>query len=76
MSEPVTDPNELPEGAPDDPLTGHDYDGIQEYDNPTPSWWYLVFAATVVFSVCYNLARFFEYETVIKVFVDPVTNTR
>ncbi len=34
MSESVTDSKQLPEGAPDDPLTGHDYDGIQEYDNP------------------------------------------
>ena len=36
-----------------DELTDHNYDGIQEYDNPTPGWWYALFAATVVFSVGY-----------------------
>ncbi len=36
-------------------LTGHEYDGIQEYDNPTPGWWYLIWNATIVFSVLYVL---------------------
>lgn len=31
----------------------HSYDGIQEYDNPLPGWWRLVFAATIVFSFLY-----------------------
>lgn len=43
----------LPPDAPDDPLTGHNYDGIQEYDNPTPAWWTWVFLASVVFAFCY-----------------------
>jgi len=34
-------------------LTGHNYDGIQEYDNPTPAWWTWVFLATIFFSACY-----------------------
>jgi len=34
-------------------LLDHAYDGIREYDNPLPSWWSLVFAATVVFSFLY-----------------------
>lgn len=33
--------------------TGHVYDGIQEYDNPLPGWWYWLFIATIVFSPCY-----------------------
>lgn len=37
-----------------DELTGHNYDGIEEYDNPTPGWWYMVFAATIVFAVLYT----------------------
>ena len=53
MSEPVTDSNQLPEGAPDDPLTGHDYDGIQEYDNPLPGWWKWLFVASIVFAPPY-----------------------
>jgi cytochrome c oxidase cbb3-type subunit III len=35
------------------PVTGHVYDGIQEYDNPTPGWWTMIFFATVIFSVLY-----------------------
>jgi cytochrome c oxidase cbb3-type subunit 3 len=37
----------------DDPLLGHDFDGIREYDNPTPGWWHMIFWATVVFGVVY-----------------------
>ncbi len=38
----------LPEDAPSDPLTGHNYDGIQEYDNPLPGWWKWLFIATIL----------------------------
>lgn len=34
---------------------GHSYDGIQEYDNPMPGWWKLVFLITAVFAVPYLL---------------------
>ena len=37
----------------------HEYDGIQEYDNPTPGWWHLLFLGTVAFSIPY----FIYYET-------------
>lgn len=37
-------------------LTDHAYDGIQEYDNPTPGWWTWIFIVTVVFSVIYWVA--------------------
>lgn len=33
--------------------TGHDYDGIQEYDNPLPLWWLATFIGTVIFSFIY-----------------------
>ncbi|USN99955.1 MAG: c-type cytochrome [Phycisphaeraceae bacterium] len=36
-----------------DELTDHNYDGIEEYDNPTPGWWYLIFYGCVAFSVFY-----------------------
>src|SRR4051794_21122233 len=32
-------------------LTGHNYDGIQEYDNPMPGWWSWIFALTFAFSI-------------------------
>mgnify|MGYP000353584114 FL=1 len=31
--------------------TGHSYDGIEEYDNPLPSWWYWNFVLTIVFAI-------------------------
>jgi len=39
--------------APVDELTGHEYDGIEEYDNPLPGWWSALFALTTVFAVFY-----------------------
>ena len=37
------------------PIQGHSYDGIQEYDNPMPGWWVWIFVGTVAFSVYYVL---------------------
>lgn len=34
-------------------ILDHNYDGIQEYDNPTPGWWHLLFIGSVVFSAFY-----------------------
>jgi cytochrome c oxidase cbb3-type subunit 3 len=49
MSEHVNQPD-----AGDQPnFTGHEYDGIVEYDNPTPSWWTYFFLITVGFSAIY-----------------------
>lgn len=36
-----------------DPLTDHDFDGIQEYDNPLPTWWLTTFYATIIFAFLY-----------------------
>ncbi len=32
---------------------GHDFDGIQEYDNPMPMWWIGLFLATLIFGGIY-----------------------
>ena len=37
----------------EDPLLDHEYDGIREYDNPTPAWWNWIFFGSFVFSVFY-----------------------
>ncbi|MCA9243211.1 MAG: c-type cytochrome [Phycisphaerales bacterium] len=37
----------------EDILLDHNYDGIQEYDNPTPGWWNWLFAASIVFAFLY-----------------------
>ncbi|WP_187422469.1 cytochrome-c oxidase, cbb3-type subunit III [Cellvibrio japonicus] len=36
--------------------TGHEYDGIEEYDNPLPRWWFFMFVLTFVFTVFYLAA--------------------
>ena len=33
--------------------TGHEYDGIEEYDNPLPRWWFFMFLLTFVFGAAY-----------------------
>jgi cytochrome c oxidase cbb3-type subunit 3 len=33
--------------------TGHEYDGIQEYDNPLPAWWFYMFVLTIVWGAGY-----------------------
>lgn len=35
--------------------TGHEWDGIQELNNPLPKWWLYVFYATVVFAVVWSV---------------------
>lgn len=33
--------------------TGHVADGIEEYDNPLPRWWFIMFVGTIVFGLGY-----------------------
>ncbi len=33
--------------------TGHDYDGIEELNNPLPAWWTWLFVVTIVWSALY-----------------------
>jgi len=42
-----------PMSAEKDLLIDHEYDGIQELDNPTPAWFMYLFYATIVFAVGY-----------------------
>ena len=36
-----------------DKTTGHEYDGIEEYDNPLPAWWFYMFVITIVWAIGY-----------------------
>lgn len=33
--------------------TGHNYDGIEEYDNPMPAWWFWGFVISILFAIAY-----------------------
>ena len=45
--------NRKREQQPADKTTGHEYDGIQEYDNPLPAWWFYMFVITIVWGIGY-----------------------
>jgi cytochrome c oxidase cbb3-type subunit 3 len=38
---------------PTEQTMGHAFDGIEEYDNPLPKWWFMLFIATLFFSIGY-----------------------
>jgi cytochrome c oxidase cbb3-type subunit 3 len=40
---------------PRDQVLDHEYDGIREYDNPTPGWWHAIFIVTAIFAAIYGV---------------------
>ncbi len=36
--------------------TGHEWDGIQEFNNPLPRWWVWVFYLTIIWALWYSIA--------------------
>ncbi|MDW4551346.1 cytochrome-c oxidase, cbb3-type subunit III [Defluviimonas sp. D31] len=40
----------------DPETTGHEWDGIQEWDNPMPRWWLWTFYATIIWGIGYVIA--------------------
>ncbi len=36
-----------------DQTVGHSFDGIEEFDNPLPKWWFMMFVATIIFALAY-----------------------
>ncbi len=43
--------------APSDPrdpnTTGHEWDGLREFDNPLPRWWLWIFYGCIAFAIGY-----------------------
>ncbi|KRS14943.1 cytochrome-c oxidase, cbb3-type subunit III [Roseovarius indicus] len=40
----------------DPDTTGHEWDGIQEFNNPLPRWWVWVFYLTIIWGIWYSVA--------------------
>ncbi len=40
----------------DQKTTGHEYDGIEEWDNPLPGWWFAMFVITIIWGIGYLIA--------------------
>jgi cytochrome c oxidase cbb3-type subunit 3 len=40
----------------DPETTGHEWDGIQEFNNPLPRWWLWTFYLTIIWGVLYTIA--------------------
>ncbi len=49
------DPRNTSPDADDQIISGHMYDGIEEYDNPMPPWWVWIFVLSVVWTPFYIL---------------------
>ncbi|MBF8221782.1 cytochrome-c oxidase, cbb3-type subunit III [Halomonas sp. 328] len=45
--------DKLPDAEGNVSTTGHAADGIEEYDNPLPRWWFMLFVGTIIFSLGY-----------------------
>lgn len=50
----MTKKSEIKKGDPD--TTGHEWDGIQEFNNPLPKWWVWVFYLTIIWGIGYTIA--------------------
>jgi cytochrome c oxidase cbb3-type subunit 3 len=49
----MTDRKKQDHDYSDEPLLDHEYDGIQEADNPLPKWWVYLFVFSFVFAIVY-----------------------
>ncbi len=50
----MADQSKKPHQDPE--TTGHEWDGIEEFNNPLPRWWLWVFYATIVWGIWYVIA--------------------
>lgn len=45
--------DKVPDAEGNVETTGHAADGIEEYDNPLPRWWFMLFIGTIIFALGY-----------------------
>ena len=48
------EPQQIQENDPE--TTGHEWDGIKEFNNPLPRWWVWVFYLTIIWGIWYSVA--------------------
>ena len=49
--------SQKPENKQGDPdTTGHEWDGIQEFNNPLPKWWVWIFYLCIIWAIGYSIA--------------------
>lgn len=48
--------SKAPQKKPDVETTGHEWDGIEEFNNPLPRWWLWILYATIAWGVWYTIA--------------------
>lgn len=56
MSKTTKQPDTKTEPGAGTPTTGHDWDGIQELNNPLPRWWLWTLYATIIWGIGYTIA--------------------
>lgn len=51
----MSESNTPPSGRPSEnaPVREHDFDGIQEFDNPMPNWWLVILFSSIVYAFVY-----------------------
>ncbi|WP_204115623.1 cytochrome-c oxidase, cbb3-type subunit III [Shimia biformata] len=52
----MSDDKKNPDPSFDYETTGHEWDGIHEYNKPLPRWWLWTFYATIVWGIGYTIA--------------------
>lgn len=50
----MSKPSKKQKGDPE--TTGHQWDGIEEFNNPLPKWWVWIFYLTIIWAIAYTVA--------------------
>ena len=51
----MSDPKKSNRKPGDVETTGHSWDGIEEFNNPMPRWWVMVFYVCIIWAAIYSV---------------------